>query len=159
MKWFVMILVLTSVVCSLCAEMSFFQPTPSFNPNFNLGGFLHPDKLRMNHTMSFMSGVSSRGDGFYQSAYTNHLQFDLRTNLKFNVDISFVNLGTMSHNNDLKFSASDDNHNMIVPSFSLEYKPTDSTTILFQYQQVRGYVGGNSYNRYNPYNPGNEWWR
>jgi len=129
---------------------------PNFNPNFQLGGLLHPDRVTMNHTMSFMSGVSSSGQGFYQSSYTNHLQLKLRENLRMNVDMSVVNLGTMSHSNDMRFSSNNDNQNVIVPAFSLEFRPTQNSTIYFEYRQVRGHQPFNAHNRYNRYN---EWWR
>ena len=145
------ILMFLGIVCLLNAEFSIDRPTPSFNPNFNLGGFLSPDKVQMNHSMSFMSGVSSRGDGFYQSAYTNHMRFQLQPNLRVNVDLSLVNMGTMNHNNDFNFKGNDDNQNAFIPAFSLEYKPWENTTIYFEYRQVRGYQTFQN-ERYN------EWW-
>ena len=143
MKKIVIIAVLLGMCYILNAQNVYDGPTsnfnPNFNPNFNLGGFLSPDKVKMNHSMSFMSGMSSRGDGFYQSSYTNHLQFQLRHNLKLDVDLSVVNLGTMSHNNNLNFSGNDDNQSMVVPAFSLEFRPTQNTTFYFEYRQHRGY--------------------
>lgn len=155
MKKIIIIMILTQVFISLNAQLSFDKPSPNFNPNFQLNGFLHPDKIKMNHSMSFMSGVSSSGDGFYQSSYTNHLKFSLRDNLKLNVDLSVVNLGSMSHNNNWRFQSNNDNHNMVVPAFSLEFKPTDNTTFYFQYQQIRGYQS--PYQSHN--NRYNEWWK
>jgi hypothetical protein len=88
--------------------------------------------------MSFTSGVASNGFGFYQSTMTNHMKFDLRDNLKLNFDLSYVNWGTMSHQNDLKFSSNQDNTGAVVPAVSLRYNPTDRTTIFIQYETARG---------------------
>ena len=150
MKRAIILISITVIFISLNAQFSFENPSPNFNPNFNLGGFLHPDKVKMNHTMSFSSGVDSNGLGFYQSAYTNHLKFDLRDNLKFNVDLSYVNFGTMTHENNLNFNSNQDNQGAFVPAFSLEYKPFTNTTIIIEYQNG----GGNDsffYNRRTPF--------
>jgi hypothetical protein len=97
--------------------------------------------------MSFGSGMSSNGQGFYQSAYTNHLKFDIKENLKFNIDLSLVNQGTMTHSNKLNFKSNSDNNNVVIPSFSLDYKPTDTTSIRIEFRQ-----GNNFYNGFSPYN-------
>ena len=123
---------------------------PNFNPNYQLGSLFNPNIVKMNHSMSFMSGVSSNGEGFYESAYTNHLKFQLRDNLRLNVDLSVLNIGTMTHNNDMKFNARDDNQNMVVPAVSLQYKPSENSTIFFEYRQIRGY-------QY-PYPRNTNWW-
>ena len=154
MNRYIVLIVLLSLAMVLNAQFAYDRPVfaPNFNPNFQLGGFLHPDQVKMNHSMSFVSGMASSGAGYYQSSYTNHLQFQLKPNLKMNVDMSVVNLGTMSHNNNLKLSSNNDNQNVVVPALSLEYKPSNNTTIYFEYRHVRGY---------SPYhgNPYNEWWR
>ena len=139
MKKIIFAFIQFTVIYFLNAQVVFDNPNSSFNPNYSLGSFLNPDMVKMNHSMSFMSGVSSRGDGFYQSTYTNHLQFQLQRNLRLNVDLSVVNLGSMSHNNNLNFSGNNDNQSMVVPSFSLEYRPTENSTIYFEYRQNRGY--------------------
>ncbi len=109
-----------------------------FNPNYQLESLLNPNKVKMSHTMSFSSGVSSSGQGFYQSAYTNHLKFDLKENLKLNLDLSFVNQGTMTHNNNFNIKGNNDNQNLVIPSFSMEYQPFENTKIYFEYRQVNG---------------------
>ena len=155
MKKIIIILIFMSIISLSNAQTVFDGNSsnfnPNFNPNFDLGGFLSPDKVKMNHTMSFMSGVSSRGDGFYQSTYTNHLQFQLQQNLKLNVDLSVVNHGTMTHNNNLNFNSNNDNQNMIVPAFSLEFKPRENTTFYFEYRQQRGHQMPHYYRQ-------NDWW-
>ena len=125
--------------------------SPNFSPNFSLGGFIPPDKLKMNHSMSFSSGVSSSGNGFYQSSYTNHMQFMLKPNLKFNLDLSLVNHGTMTHSNNMNFSGNNDNQNTVVPAFSLEYRPTEKTSFYFEYRNINGAA-------MQPYFMNNDWW-
>ena len=152
----ILLIVILSLVMVLNAQMNLNTPNfnPNFNPNFQLRGFLNPDNMQMNHTMSFMSGVSSGGGGFYQSAYTNHLRYQLRPNLRMGVDVSFVNLGTMSHRNNLNFNSNNDNHNIVVPAFSLEFKPSAGTTLYFEYRQVRGFNN----THYGAFPPNREWW-
>lgn len=106
-----------------------------FNPKFQLGSIFDPNTVKMTQSMSFGSGMSSNGLGFYQSTYTNHLNFDLRENLKFKVDLSLVNFGTMTHSNKLDFKSNNDNQNVVIPSFSLDYKPTDTTNIRIEFHQ------------------------
>ena len=150
MKRLIVIILIINLFCIISAQSVFDRPTPTLNPNFNLGGLLHPDKMKMNHSMSFISGMSSSGYGYYQSNYTNHLQFQLQKNLKLNVDISVINHGTMSHNNDLNFKGNNDNQNFVVPSFSLEFKPTENTTLHIEYRQFRGH-------QLNPYSMHDSW--
>ena len=138
MKKVILIVMVMFAYVALNAQFSFDSLSPNFNPNFQLGGFLHPDKVKMNHSMSFSSGMASNGLGFYESAYTNHLRFDLRDNLKFNVDLSYVNFGTMTHENNMNFNSNKDNQGVIVPAFSLEFKPSTNTTIWIEYKNVRG---------------------
>ena len=146
MRKLIVFALILSFTLGLHAQIAFDKP--NFNPNFQLGGFLHPDKVKMNHSMSFMSGMSSRGDGIYQSSYTNHMNFQLKDNLKMRLDTSVVNFGSMTHNNDMKFNSNNDNQNVVVPAFSVEWKPSENSTIYFQYQQMRGYQA--PYGRWQP---------
>jgi hypothetical protein len=113
--------------------------------------------MQMNHSMAFMSGAASTGGGFYQSSYTNHLRYQLRHNLRMGIDMSVVNVGTMTHNNDLKFSGNDDNSNFIVPAFSLEFKPSANSTLYFEYRHVRA-INQNSNRQSGSHSPNQEWW-
>jgi len=139
MKVLILTVILLCVSLTLCAEYNFYQPTFNMGSGINVGGLLNPDKVKMNHSMSFASGMASNGYGMYQSAYTNHMQFNLRENLKLNMDLSLVNYGSMTHQNNLNFSSNDDNKNAVVPAFSLQYKPTDNTTFYIEYRQERGF--------------------
>ncbi len=138
MKRFALIIILISVSISIFANYELPGKTGFYNPNFQLGSLLNPDKIKMSHSMSFGSGISSNGSGFYQSAYTNHMKFDLKENLKMNIDLSFVNQGTMTHQNDLNFKSNNDSNNLVIPSFSLEYQPFENTKLYFEYRQYNG---------------------
>jgi hypothetical protein len=137
-KRVVIVIFLIMFVLILSAELSSVGPGLGWNPGFQLGGLLNPDRISMNHTMSFVSGISSTGDGFYQSSYTNHIRMQLRENLRFNVDLTVMNLGTMSHDNNFNISANDDNRNVILPAVSLEFRPRDNVIINFEYRRVQG---------------------
>lgn len=113
-------------------------------PYMNLNGILNPQNMRMNHTMSFMTGVSSGGAGFYRSVYTNHLFFDLHPKVNLNVDLNFVNYGTNQWNDSFSVKANDDNTSRFLPEFSLQYQPSSNTSIRIEFrsmdvQQSRNY--------------------
>lgn len=117
---------------------------PFLSPNLNSDGLFDLNKLRMNHSVSFMSGFSSGGEGFYQSTYTNHLRYSFNPRLDLNIDLNFVNFGTASHDSGFSFDINDDNSSIVVPEFSLEYRPTDSSVIKIEYrQQVNPYSSHN----------------
>ncbi|MDY6914828.1 MAG: hypothetical protein SVM86_00740, partial [Candidatus Cloacimonadota bacterium] len=92
----VLILLLTPII--LLAQTSVEKYEPSFQmPSLSGSGFvLNPSKLQMNHSVFFLGGVSSNNQGYYESTYTNHLQYKFNSKLKLNVDLNFVNFGTAS---------------------------------------------------------------
>jgi len=155
----VLLITFISFIFVLNAQFSLDSPsfTPNFRPNLQLGGILNPDNMQMNHTMAFMSGVASTGHGFYQSSYTNHIRYQLRPNLRMGVDVGFVNVGTMTHNNDLRFSGNDDNSNFIVPAFSLEFKPSENSTLYIEYRHVRA-LNQNTNRMHGTPSANREWW-
>jgi hypothetical protein len=136
-KYIFLMLLITSAVI-LFGDYALPVNPSFFNPNFQLGSLLNPNNLKMSHTMSFASGINSSGNGFYQSAYTNHLLFNIKDNLKFNVDLSLVNQGSMTHQNNLNFKSNDDNNSLVIPAFSMEYQPFENTRIYINYQQSSG---------------------
>lgn len=93
------------------------------------------DNLQMNHSVSFMSGFSSDGGGFYQSVYTNRLFYQFSKNLDLRVDLNFVNHGTANWEESFSFSSNEDNQTNIVPEFSLNYRPSDNTRITIEFRQ------------------------
>ncbi len=117
------------------------------DPYINLRGLLNPNNLQINHTLSFMTGVSSEGSGFYQSVYTNHLFFDLHPKVDFKVDLNFVNYGTTQWNDTFSVKANDDNTSNIIPEFSLQYRPSDNTSIRIEFRSM-GLRPDNNYRRW-----------
>jgi hypothetical protein len=109
------------------------------DPYINLRGLLNPNTMKMNHTMSFMTGVSSSGSGFYRSVYTNHLFFNLHPKVELNLDLNFVNYGTTQWNDTFSIKANDDNNSRLVPEFSLQYRPTDNTSIKIEFRSMGSY--------------------
>ncbi len=127
---------------SIMVMSLFSQVNTGFNPNFKMPSLFNPNKMKMTHSMSFMSGVSSNKQGFYQSTYTNHINMQLNPKLTLKMDMSFVNYGTATYNKGLDIKGNKDNRNAVIPSFSLQYKPSDTTSITFEFSQ---YTGGSNY--------------
>jgi hypothetical protein len=110
-------------------------PRPNLNPFRGSDNALLPmDRIQMSHSMGFQAGTSSAGDGYYLSRYTNHIKYKFNPKLELDLDLNFVNYGSM--NTSSKFSMNDDNSNKLIPEFSLRYKPTD--TILIQVEMNQG---------------------
>ncbi|KQC05633.1 MAG: hypothetical protein APR54_08075 [Candidatus Cloacimonas sp. SDB] len=92
------------------------------------------NNISMNHTVSFSAGMSSNNQSFYQSVYTNHLNYRISSKLHLNLDLNFINFGTASFDRKLDFEANGDNESTILPEFSLSFKPSDSFSIVFEYR-------------------------
>jgi hypothetical protein len=106
-------------------------PRPNLNP-FTIN---NPalNNLKMSHSMGFEAGTSSMGNGYYLSRYTNHMKYQFNPKLELNVDLNFVNFGSLNTNTG--FSLNDDNNSKILPEFSLRYKPSDSMSFEIRMSQ------------------------
>jgi len=109
------------------------------NPDFQLPSIFNPNNFSMHHSVTFMSGVSSSGGGYYNNIYTNHLDFKLHKNLDFKLNLNFVNAGTMNFNHDYDISWNNDNASHIIPEFQLEWRPTENTSLSIRFEQSTGY--------------------
>ncbi len=110
-------------------------PRPNFSPYTNTGtSLLSMNNLSMRHSMGFEAGTSSGGEGYYLSRYTNHLKYKFNPKLELDLDLNFVNFGSL--NTSQRFELNKDNDSKVIPEFSLRYKPTDS--VLIQVQMVQG---------------------
>lgn len=105
---------------------------PSFNP-YQSGGssLLDLNRISMNHSMGFSAGVSSGGNGYYLSRYTNHLKYRFNPKLDLELDLNFVNFGSTSSS----FEFNDDNSSKIIPEFKLNYRPSDSVQLQIEFRQ------------------------
>jgi hypothetical protein len=119
----------------LFAQNSIFAPD-LLNQTNNINTLLNPYKLKMSHSMGFSAGTSSNGLGFYQSRYTNHLQYDFSPKLNMAIDLNFVNFGSTSQNKSWSIQSNDDNKSRILPEFSLTYKPSDAFTLQVEYRNL-----------------------
>ncbi|HNQ43242.1 MAG TPA: hypothetical protein PKI59_02385 [Candidatus Cloacimonadota bacterium] len=128
MKHILILCLIIMITMPLLADVSF--PRPDFNP-FKVNSV---PGLKMSHSMGFEAGTSSSGLGYYMSRYTNHLKYSLNPKLELDLDLNFVNYGSMNTNS--KFSLNDDNANRMIPEFALRYRPTDS--ILIEVQMGQG---------------------
>ena len=111
----------------------------SWNWNPSNYSLLNPNNYTMGHSMSFSTGYSG-GISLYQSTYTNHIAYQVNDKLDINVDLHFTNFGSANINKGLEIESNGDNTSDIVPDFSIEYRPTDNTTINFVYRG--GYIPG-----------------
>ena len=106
-----------------------------FKPNLLMPSFLDVNKISVNHSASFSSGISSDKKSFYQSVYTNHLSYTFNPKLKFELDLNFVNFGTATYKSGIEFEGNNDNSTRVLPNMSLNYKPTENTSITFEFRQ------------------------
>ena len=140
-------LCLIVIVFGLFQVISAEQPENFMNPSMMTPSLIDFSKLSMHHSISFTSGISSNKQSYYQSLYTNHLQYTFSPKLKLNVDLNFANFGTATYKQGLKFEGNNDNMSDIFPEFSLQYQPTENTSIVIEYRRL------------NPLNYNNRYWR
>jgi len=139
MKKLFLILIIIAGLYSLSAQNSVFNTnTNNFTGSVNSSLF-NPYKLKMSHSMGFSAGTSSNGLGFYESRYTNHLQYEFNPKLNLALDLNFVNFGSTTSGKGFSFESNDDNKTKILPEFSLNYNPTKSISIQLQYRNLRNY--------------------
>jgi len=147
MKKMIIIILLLGICAISYSEISDKFLTPSIHsPSiFNL------NNITMNHTMSFSAGASSNQQSYYQSMYTNHINYQITPKLCFKLDLNFVNFGTASFSKDLQFEGNGDNESNILPEFSLTYKPLDNLSIVIEYKNYNlnrpWYYSDNWYNK------------
>lgn len=122
-------LILISLVFPAMATYNL--PKPDLNP-FSLNSPILKN-IKMSHSMGFEAGSSSSGNGYYLSRYTNHINYQFSPKLELDLDLNFVNFGTM--NTTQSFALNDDNNNKILPEFSLRYKPSDSMSFEIKMSQ------------------------
>lgn len=103
-----------------------------WNPNSY--SLLNPNNYTMSHSMSFSTGYSSTGVAPYQSRYTNHINYQVNDKLDINVDLHVTNFGTANVSKGLNIESNDDNTTDMVPDFSINYRPTDNTSINFVFR-------------------------
>jgi len=129
MKNLVLSLILCIAMLPLMAQYDI--PRPDFNP-FSATSPAFKN-MNVSHSVGFEAGSSSLGSGYYLSRYTNHMNFQFSPKLELDLDLNFVNFGSMNTRSD--FSFNDDNNSKILPEFSLRYRPSDSMTLEFHMSQ------------------------
>lgn len=139
MKKLLLITALSLMLLPLLAQIN--MPRPDFNP-YSLKSSL--PNLNMSHSMGFQVGTSSRGSGYYLSRYTNHLSYKLSPKMDLDVDLNFVNFGSM--NTGSSFSLNDDNDTKLLPEFSLRYQPKENMS--FELRMGQGFMNQTTFNRW-----------
>lgn len=129
MKNLLIALIMTVAILPLMAQYDI--PRPDFNPFTLQSSALN--NLSMSHSMGFEAGTSSAGSGYYLSRYTNHMKYQFTPKLELDLDLNFVNYGSM--NTQQSFSLNDDNDSKVLPEFSLRYRPSDSMTFEIKMSQ------------------------
>ena len=124
----IMILILTF---ALNAEMI----NNVFKPNLLMPSFLDVNKISVNHSVSFSSGISSNNQSFYQSVYTNHFSYNFNSKLKLDFDLNFVNFGTATYKSGIEFDGNEDNATKVLPNMQLNWKPSENTNITIEFKQ------------------------
>ena len=130
---FTMIIIVTAV---------FANP---FKPNLMMPSLINMSKLSMHHSVSFSSGLSSDHQSFYQSKYTNHLQYQFNPKLSLSVDLNFMNYGTATFDDSFNIEGNNDNQTRVLPEFSLKYSPSENTQFIIEFKHVGGYDYYNNY--------------
>ncbi|MBN2461133.1 MAG: hypothetical protein JXB60_05950 [Candidatus Cloacimonetes bacterium] len=106
------------------------------NPYLQTPSLIDFSRITMSHSASFAAGYSSNNRGYYQSMYTNHINYRLSEKLNFNLDLNFVNFGTTTHEGLFQVEGNDDNSSRIFPEFMLHYQPSENTSIVIEYRQI-----------------------
>ena len=106
-----------------------------FKPNLLMPSFLDANKISVNHSISFSSGISSNKQSFYQSVYTNHLSYNFNSKLKLDLDLNFVNFGTATYKSGIEFDGNEDHATKVLPNMQLNWKPSENTSITIEFKQ------------------------
>jgi hypothetical protein len=118
------------LVLPLVAQVNLINPA-LFLGDMDNNSLLNPARLNMGHSMGFMAGTSSLGNGYYLSRYTNHLSYAFSQKLKMELDLNVINYGSTS----TSFKLNNDNSTRIVPDFRLSYKPSDNMHFQIEFHQ------------------------
>lgn len=110
----------------------------------SLFGFLNSDNLKMHHTFD-LSYQAFGGHGIALGVYTNSLMYKFSDQLNVQADLSLVN---SPYNSFGKEFASQIN-GFYLSRAQINYKPTENTTIMLQYQNMPM----NFYNPFYGYSP------
>jgi hypothetical protein len=132
-------LILLVLVTGMCYIVAAEQPEQLMHPSMITPSLIDFSRLSMSHTVSFTTGISSNKQTYYQSLYTNHLQYTFSPKLKLNVDLNFTNFGTATYKRGLEFEGNKDNMSDVFPEFSLLYQPSENTSIVIEYRRINPY--------------------
>ncbi len=127
-------ILILSLLLALPLAAQINMPKPDLNP-YALSGasLLDMNRISMRHSMGFSAGVSSQGQGYYLSRYTNHLKYEFNPKLDLELDLNVVNFGSASTGS--KFSLNSDNSTRIIPEFKLSYRPSENLHFQIELRQ------------------------
>jgi len=133
----IMMLLIIILSISLNAEIM----NNAFTPELLMPSIINMNKLTMNHSMTFSSSFSSNNNNFYQSVYTNHLNYEFSQNLNLKIDLNFVNFGTATYKSGIEFEGNNDNTSKVLPNFQLDYRPNDNMRFTIEFRQYNSPFG------------------
>jgi hypothetical protein len=127
------------LMASICvfAQVGSVFNNPSFiRPDFSFSSIFNPNTVSVNHSASFMSGVNSSRNAFYQSVYTTHMNFKFHPKFTMGLDMNFVNFGTADVGKNLAVRSNQDNSTLVVPELNLTYQPNENMFIRFEFRHA-----------------------
>ena len=139
------IIILSVVIIALSGLLHSEISANFLNPTLSQPSFFDLNKIQMNHTLSFQSGINSNNQGYYLSMYTNHLKFDIHPKLKINLDLHFTNFGTATYSKNFDIEGNDDNQSDVFPEIQMEYNPNDNIKIRLEFGRDPGYFYNRSF--------------
>lgn len=133
----ILILMIIVLAVSLNAEIM----NNAFTPELLMPSLINMNKLTMDHSMTFSSSFSSDNNSFYQSVYTNHLNYEFTPNLNLKIDLNFVNYGTATYQSGIEFEGNNDNTSKVLPNFQLDYSPNENIKFMIEFRQYNSAFG------------------
>lgn len=112
----------------------------------SLFGFINPNNFQMSHTFD-ISYQTFSGGNLALTTYTNSMFYKINDQLNIQADISLVN----SPYNTFGKEFSSQLNGLYLSRAQINYKPSDNTSIIFEYRSLPGGLYNPYWNGYSPY--------
>jgi len=123
------------------------------NQELYSNGPLNPGRFSMSQSYSTSMGYSS-GGSYSAGVYLNTLAYQIANPLVFSIDVGFHSPFYSSgiYNSTVDPSNIENNTSFVMPRMSLEYRPTENTTLSLHYIN-----GQDAYKAYGPFSDAYGW--